>query len=903
MRKFLLLFTMLIIGISLSASTTVGFNFAELYGTATISDISSSPKTISNVTFSFAKGNSASAPAFNKVGSVRLYGGKSADVLDGNTMTVTSNGDNITTIKFSNTSTASFTMGEVSCDVGSFEDNVWTGDAKSVTFTLSRNSSNTSTSTQWHFTDASVIVGGSSGAVDPDPEPEPDPTPNPEPGTESIVAFVVSGATYPGSATETSSISGTIPGAKFTSSNVNLDYTKVNSTAANVSSNLLRWYQSDIITVTPAAGVTITKIYIPYNTTYSSTALTASEGTITVDDTNKNQTWTGEASTAFTLTAAKQMRIPYIEITYTKVDNPDAVDAPIITMGENNTVSISAAEGDIYYTTNGEDPTTASTKYTAPFTISSATTVKAIAVVNGNSSPVATKALKPNSVNSIADFISLANGEPTTINCPLTVIYKNGRNLYLTDGEEFILSYNSNDNTLTIPALTNGQQLSFIKGAYKSQNGLHEIIPSEIGEITDGTPVEPEELGIDELATDQLNRYVAIADVAITATASVNNYTATDADGNTVTIFNSFYNSAYYDVVEVPEGEGFTVIGFTNIYNSKIQITPIAFEGGVALEHVANPTFNPESGAALNIGDVVTVSSETEGATFYYTDDNSEPTADSDILANGQYIYTGGTVTLKVLAAKDGMLDSDVVSATYKEYVEGLNEVEFDFTSTGNASSLSGSTVEAGNSQTDDATNNINGIEFISGPVKLVINKAESSTNPRWWSTSDTNAHLRIYKSNVVRVQIVQDNFCLNKVEGVQGVSTAANFKNLNFTTVKTNLTPAETEAEAQAMSRAAETDGEWNNEAKEWKAAEGNKTLWVELTQDPNGSNPQFGGFKAYYASAPGLTAIDTVSIDDVNAPVEYYNLQGVRISAENFVPGIYIRRQGSKTVKVLVK
>jgi hypothetical protein len=37
----------------------------------------------------------------------------------------------------------------------------------------------------------------------------------------------------------------------------------------------------------------------------------------------------------------------------------------------------------IYYTTNGTIPTTASTKYTGPFTVSSTATVFALAVGNG----------------------------------------------------------------------------------------------------------------------------------------------------------------------------------------------------------------------------------------------------------------------------------------------------------------------------------------------------------------------------------------------------------------------------------------------------------------------------------------------------------------------------------------
>ncbi len=48
---------------------------------------------------------------------------------------------------------------------------------------------------------------------------------------------------------------------------------------------------------------------------------------------------------------------------------------------------------------------------------------------------------------------------------------------------------------------------------------------------------------------------------------------------------------------------------------------------------------------------------------------------------------------------------------------------------------------------------------------------------------------------------------------------------------------------------------------------------------------------------------AIDEIGIDPANGPVEYYNLQGVRVDAENLAPGFYIVRQGSNAKKVFIR
>ena len=46
-----------------------------------------------------------------------------------------------------------------------------------------------------------------------------------------------------------------------------------------------------------------------------------------------------------------------------------------------------------------------------------------------------------------------------------------------------------------------------------------------------------------------------------------------------------------------------------------------------------------------------------------------------------------------------------------------------------------------------------------------------------------------------------------------------------------------------------------------------------------------------------------DIINIEDASADAEYYNLQGVRVAADNLTTGVYIRRQGNKAEKVYVK
>lgn len=76
---------------------------------------------------------------------------------------------------------------------------------------------------------------------------------------------------------------------------------------------------------------------------------------------------------------------------------------------------------------------------------------------------------------------------------------------------------------------------------------------------------------------------------------------------------------------------------------------------------VATPTFSPAAGE-VELGTEVTFNCSTEGVTYYYTTDGSEPTTNS---ASGISYTVNNSVTLKVIAVKSGMDNSEVAAAEY----------------------------------------------------------------------------------------------------------------------------------------------------------------------------------------------------------------------------------------------
>jgi hypothetical protein len=175
----------------------------------------------------------------------------------------------------------------------------------------------------------------------------------------------------------------------------------------------IRCYGGNYFTISTTAG-NLTSIALTFGTGDGSNAITTDLGSY------ENGTWSGEAqSVTFTIGGTSgHRRIGGFSITYS-TDAP-TVAAPTFSPASGTefgneglqvSISCETANTAIYYTLDGSEPDDESTLYTAPFTLTSTTTVKAIAFdSDDNTSAIAT-----------ATYTYVDPTAPGTLNNPYTV--------------------------------------------------------------------------------------------------------------------------------------------------------------------------------------------------------------------------------------------------------------------------------------------------------------------------------------------------------------------------------------------------------------------------------------------------------------------------------------------------
>lgn len=355
-----------------------------------------------------------------------------------------------------------------------------------------------------------------------------------------------------------------------------------------------------------------------------------------------------------------------VSATYT-ISNIETVATPVIAPDAGNyndpqqiTITCATDEAIIYYTTDGTDPTAESTLYTEPFTLSASATVKAIAVKEGyNNSDIASAVYTmPVFLENLAAVYSTENNAQYRVLGDVTFVFRSGRYMFVKDATAGMMIY---DNTTPIITNTyeNGDIISGgISGKTSIYNGLYEIVPTaDLAASTENNgAIEPIVVTIPQMSNgnDFMSQLVTVQNLTVTG-ISGQNIIVSDGE-NTMKIFDRFnlITESDYAADDVLT----TVTGFVSKYNSDYQIFPRTAADIVKREVPANPTFTPEAGS-YTASVTVTLACETEGATIYYTLNDT----DTEVEYTAPLTFTE-TTTIYAFAEKDG-LRSAVVSATY----------------------------------------------------------------------------------------------------------------------------------------------------------------------------------------------------------------------------------------------
>lgn len=320
------------------------------------------------------------------------------------------------------------------------------------------------------------------------------------------------------------------------------------------------------------------------------------------------------------------------------------VDAPTISPNGGNfggsqvvTLSHDDADATIYYTTNGDEPTASSTQYTAPFTITTTTTVKAIAVKNGVSSSPATATFNEVGVGTIAAAYALAQGSQFVFTGNAVVTYQNNRYVWIRDNSGSGLIYRKSGET---SAFSNGDILDTNWSATNTTyNTVPEFSnPTGVTSSSNGGSVAPFDKTSTGVTSANVNEFVSFSNITPAWDTDLG-YCYVTYGNNKVYFRNTFFNYINNGLT-VTSGHTYDIEGIaysdgSNNYVYLTKVTEVITENPL-LE--VNPT-------TLNINDTdntLTITGENITGNI-----NASLANNTDwYLTSNQFSNTGGTTNV-----------------------------------------------------------------------------------------------------------------------------------------------------------------------------------------------------------------------------------------------------------------
>lgn len=536
--------------------------------------------------------------------------------------------------------------------------------------------------------------------------------------------------------------------------------------------------------------------------------------------------------------------------------------------------------------------------------------------------------------SSLAEWMQAKPAADEAINAALTVLYQNGKDLFVKQADTYGFVYGD-----VAQEYTNGQVIAAgATGHYEEYNGMPEIIPvaSTFAKGYDGAPEAPQLITGDKVTEANLLHYVRLESAKVEATETDRQFTVT-ADGATFTLWNR-WSKTVTNVAAADDADIYGFIGKTKIGdNIEVVLFPTRFEdnGGTPVNPGDNtatfdftqpgslsPAQSMPGAGADNAVDVNGVTF-TSGVITLVNDKGTNNTSprlykskeESEVELR---VYNGGSTTISSTngasitriefvtaypanydnskadsgSLADAVWTGDATSVTFSwakdsqgKYSPSMQKVIVTYGEGGEPGPVQ-PTEETATYNFQDPTTlsdpfeapasgegiELDGRTFTAGKTSITLSRGTNDKNaPRVFTSSKNVTDLRFYGDNTAT--IAGTGVTLKRIEFV--CQYTSNFEN-------------------STASTGTLTDNIWTGEAA--------SVDFHFLKSNPNSSgttfNPSCTSIKVTYVTNSGIEEVVTID----TTPVEYYNLQGVRL--EEPAPGqIVIRRQGNKVEKILVK
>lgn len=536
--------------------------------------------------------------------------------------------------------------------------------------------------------------------------------------------------------------------------------------------------------------------------------------------------------------------------------------------------------------------------------------------------------------SSLAEWMQAKPAADEAINAVLTVLYQNGKDLFVKQADTYGFVYGD-----VAQEYTNGQVIAAgATGHYEEYNGMPEIIPvaSTFAKGYDGAPEAPQLITGDKVTEANLLHYVRLESAKVEATETDRQFTVT-ADGATFTLWNR-WSKTVTNVAAADDADIYGFIGKTKIGdNIEVVLFPTRFEdnGGTPVNPGDNtatfdftqpgslsPAQNMPGAGADNAVDVSGVTF-TSGVITLVNDKGTNNTSPRLYKSNEESevelrVYNGGSTTISSTngasitriefvtaypanydnskadsgSLADAVWTGDATSVTFSwakdsqgKYSPSMQKVIVTYGKGGEPGPVQ-PTEETATYNFQDPTTlsdpfeapasgegvELDGRTFTAGKTSITLSRGTNDKNaPRVFTSAKNVTDLRFYGDNTAT--IAGTGVTLKRIEFV--CQYTSNFEN-------------------STASTGTLTDNIWTGEAA--------SVDFHFLKSNPNSSgttfNPSCTSIKVTYVTSDGIEEVVTID----TTPVEYYNLQGVRL--EEPAPGqIVIRRQGNKVEKILVK